>query len=582
MPRKSARRKLFPFRPMAGLAAVSVLAACGGTAVTTGTESAAAAALGAIDTTFDGDGIVTLDAGTQIKGAVVQPDGKVVLAGYSGADIAPTPYAVRLNADGSRDGSFKPQLPGGIALTDVKLRSDGRLVFSGTARKNSAPDGMVALSLQASGAPDTSFSGDGLAVVASGIERSGEANGVAIAPDGKIVLGGVSYDDKTFLPSATIARLTTDGNPDGALGDGALTASGPSQLNAVAVQADGGIVGVGRRTEGQPVLALVTRVTPAGAVDPGFRGSGSFSTQYAGEGGAFSSFNDVAIDGSGRIVATGTSRRAASAQSVTVRLAPNGDADAFGSGGTRTLDASSSDTFAEPTPGGYGVALDGDRIYVGGTFDIGIAQGSATFLDGAGNLDGGFGTGGQMRFGLGDVAVRGTGGVAFGPNGLYVAGTAGGTGAVARIATVATPDAPNPTTPKPKAPSLTKTSLKPSKITKKKKAKLRYRFSTAGVLTLAVEQKTTGRRATSGKAKGTCGKASSKNRKGKRCTFYAKVGSTRNVTVKKAGSGTLTLSRKVTNRTLKNGTYRLVLQALDPTRKAKGTARRITFKVASR
>ena len=63
---------------------------------------------GTPDTTFDGDGTATIDFGTLADAgndALLQPDGKIVVAGYTQAVDSPTAVA-RLNANGSPDTTF--------------------------------------------------------------------------------------------------------------------------------------------------------------------------------------------------------------------------------------------------------------------------------------------------------------------------------------------------------------------------------------------------------------------------------------------------------------------------------------------
>jgi uncharacterized delta-60 repeat protein len=93
---------------------------------------------GSLDTTFDGDGTATIDFGSlddPVGGAVVQPDGKIVVAGYTQADEA---FAVaRLNADGSQDATFgtsgKATVGFGVAAfgNAVALQPNGRIVVAG-------------------------------------------------------------------------------------------------------------------------------------------------------------------------------------------------------------------------------------------------------------------------------------------------------------------------------------------------------------------------------------------------------------------------------------------------------------------
>ena len=95
---------------------------------------------GSPDTTFDGDGTATIDFGSLAdvaNDAVLQPDGKIVVAGYTQADDSP-PAVARLNADGSPDTTFgggagKVTVDFGVATfgNAVALQANGRIVVAG-------------------------------------------------------------------------------------------------------------------------------------------------------------------------------------------------------------------------------------------------------------------------------------------------------------------------------------------------------------------------------------------------------------------------------------------------------------------
>jgi uncharacterized delta-60 repeat protein len=94
---------------------------------------------GSPDATFDGDGTATIDFGSLADAgndAVLQPDGKIVVAGYTQAVNSPTAVA-RLNANGSPDTTFgaagKVTINFGAAMfgNAVALQSNGRIVVAG-------------------------------------------------------------------------------------------------------------------------------------------------------------------------------------------------------------------------------------------------------------------------------------------------------------------------------------------------------------------------------------------------------------------------------------------------------------------
>jgi uncharacterized delta-60 repeat protein len=100
---------------------------------------------GALDPTFDGDGTATIDFGSTsdiAAGVVLQPDGKIVVAGYTQAseDVA----VARLNANGSLDAGFGTA---GKATVDFGVATFGLAVAR-------APNGRIVVAGQKTGADD--------------------------------------------------------------------------------------------------------------------------------------------------------------------------------------------------------------------------------------------------------------------------------------------------------------------------------------------------------------------------------------------------------------------------------------------
>ena len=140
------------------------------------------AAAGAPDPSFCGDGLVTTDFGGADagQGVAIQADGKIVVAGRSGADFA----LARYTAGGALDPSFSGD---GVQTTDfgaddggaaVAIQADGRIVVAGQSGNNFA-----LARYDAAGVLDPSFSGDGrLTTDFSGFDSGKD---VAIGADGR-------------------------------------------------------------------------------------------------------------------------------------------------------------------------------------------------------------------------------------------------------------------------------------------------------------------------------------------------------------------------------------------------------------
>jgi uncharacterized delta-60 repeat protein len=180
---------------------------------------------GALDKTFSGDGKVLTDFGGGDNGStgglVIQPDGKIVVAGYmwNGADYDFAVY--RYKANGSPDNTFgtngKVRIPFGTGRKDIAnalaLQSnDGKIVVSGyTGNASDTNRDFAMVRLNPNGTRDTSFSGDGRVTTNFGGDEIGI--GLDGHQDGRIVLVGQKID-AGGIHFIAIARYKSNGKPD--------------------------------------------------------------------------------------------------------------------------------------------------------------------------------------------------------------------------------------------------------------------------------------------------------------------------------------------------------------------------------
>jgi uncharacterized delta-60 repeat protein len=271
--------------------------------------------------TFGGD-----DA-TAFAGAL-QPDGKLVLAGDAGLQVA----VARLNPNGSLDTTFSGDGrrvfswgPIGRAMA-VHVLANGKILLAGF----SGPEGgnVQVARLHPNGALDSTFGTGGKAA----IDFGGDDFGVAMArqANGRILVAGHSS-----TAGAVITRLRTGGALDPDFdGDGRVTLPGGGRLNAVLVQpADRKIVVAGN--VGGSARMTVTRLNTNGSPDPTFDTDG---TAVIDVGPGADMANDAVLQPDGKIVVAGLTSAVAGDFAV-VRLNGNGSLDmAFGSAGKATVD----------------------------------------------------------------------------------------------------------------------------------------------------------------------------------------------------------------------------------------------------
>lgn len=219
------------------------------------------------DTSFGGDGRVSFnfpDSTELGTGLAVQADGKIVLTGGSGFELA------RLNTDGSFDTSFSTDglevtdLPGvtSESAQDVVALSDGRLLVAGSSKTGEVRKWTIAR-YTAAGALDPSFSGDGVAT--TDFPADGSIIQLAVQADGKIVAGGNAGT------RVALARYLPDGGVDPSFStDGQLSSDAGFGVSGLMLDGSGRIV-TANLAQG---FFSISRFTPGGDADPSFAGDG--------------------------------------------------------------------------------------------------------------------------------------------------------------------------------------------------------------------------------------------------------------------------------------------------------------------
>ncbi len=175
---------------------------------------------GSLDTSFSGDGMLTTAIGASAEvgyNVTVQPDGKILVAGFSHNGVDADFALVRYNTDGtldtsfSADGKLTTDFGSGLDSSyDVTVQTDGKILVSGFSSNGSNYDFAV-VRYNADGSLDTSFSSDGMLTTAIG---SGDDIGqsIALQPDGKILVAGQS--DNGVDKDIALVRYNADGTLD--------------------------------------------------------------------------------------------------------------------------------------------------------------------------------------------------------------------------------------------------------------------------------------------------------------------------------------------------------------------------------
>ncbi len=210
---------------------------------------------GTLDTSFgpSANGYVQLNPvgpSDQPEAVLVQPDGKIIVAGYGTNSTTQSGEMViaRLRPNGTLDG-FEFGSGGIVRLTfgagvfttlmDAVLQPDGKIVLSGSIGNNFA-----VVRLNANGSLDTGFGSGGQSQTASSAGAA-RAYGVAVAPDGKIVAVGSVAEGTGAAQRLVVARFNADGTPDAAFSGGLIETAFTGydeRATDVVVQPDGKVV----------------------------------------------------------------------------------------------------------------------------------------------------------------------------------------------------------------------------------------------------------------------------------------------------------------------------------------------------
>lgn len=212
--------------------------------------------------------------------ALLQPDGKILIAGSLNDDVA----VLRLNTNGSFDQNFGA---GGIMTKDVRrseyyapnyvggmaLQPDGKIVING---QNLMPyeygiDSSFILRLNPEGTTDHGFGANGVVFIAEPAEISrGLASALALQENGKILTAGMRGG--VFA----VARYLANGTLDASFGAGGIVTTqigadpGFDTIFSLALQPDGKLVAAGsvKNSAGSHEAALARFQTASFALRP--------------------------------------------------------------------------------------------------------------------------------------------------------------------------------------------------------------------------------------------------------------------------------------------------------------------------
>lgn len=245
----------------------------------------------------------------------LQSDGKIIVAGSS-ISAGNTDFALmRLDSDGSLDPTFDGSVNGnGKITTDfnlladaalaVAIQPDGKIIAAGFSVNPSGSDFALARYNQ-NGTLDTTF---GIALtgkVTDDLGGNDSARVLALQGDGKIVVGGFAFTGTNS--EFALERYAADGTLDSTFGTGGIVITpigiGNAQIASLALQPDGKIIAAGSASNGLNDDFALVRYDDKGTLDPTFGTGGIVTTDFSG---GNDDANALRIQSDGKIVVAGS------------------------------------------------------------------------------------------------------------------------------------------------------------------------------------------------------------------------------------------------------------------------------------
>ncbi len=245
---------------------------------------------GSLDPDFNFDGTVITPAGSgddEVLSVALQPDGKILAAGYSSNGEDRDFALARFNSDGSIDTDFgiggivvTPVGNGDDEVTDLTLQPDGSIVVTGTTT-GTAGQVVVLGRYLPDGTLDSGFADSGFSF--TGVGNDAQAESVALADNGRIIVSGSYAENGTT--GLMLLGFAEGGQLDTSFGNGGVAVPGGdfavTEGYGSYIEKDGTILVAGSvGEEGQRDAALF-RFTADGRPDTAFEDNGILVTSVS-------------------------------------------------------------------------------------------------------------------------------------------------------------------------------------------------------------------------------------------------------------------------------------------------------------
>jgi uncharacterized delta-60 repeat protein len=263
---------------------------------------------GSLDPALAGDGHVVFDAGgieDQLNAVAIQADGKIVVAGESGAPGNVRAIVTRLSSDGTLDAAFGLQFPDlgaatNVSFNGVSIDGSGRISAGGQALYAATAQDLVIARRLPDGGLDPSMNA-GAGYNRFDVAGSDEFGGALVrGPTGGWYVGAQSYTGASRSFVAGVGQVDASGAMVTAFGTAGFAFADPTaeadRTFGLTRDAQGRLVVVGTADDERDVL--VARFTANGMLDPSFSGDGIALIDRGG----FEEARGVVVLADGRII----------------------------------------------------------------------------------------------------------------------------------------------------------------------------------------------------------------------------------------------------------------------------------------
>ena len=313
---------------------------------------------GSRDMTFGTNGKVSIRFTTRWlipADAVLQPDGKIVVAGSYDDTFSNNFLLARYNTNGTMDASFgsggfmQLDLVHGSTLDEgyaVDVQPDGKIVIGGTAKPPFGSNGSFAMMrVDASGAIDPTFGTNGVVIDTPWVSGNQIIKDLAVLSSGKIMIAG-SIDDSTFQSVFCVGRFNSNGTLDSTFGTNGTVklhfGSSSSEATSLTMLPNGKFLAAGwANLQGTPNKEIcLARFNASGTLDNTFGTGGT--VEIPNSAATYEYANSVKMQPDGKYIVGGVGRASAAFidYGLLLRLTSSGSIDnTFGvNGRTQSAD----------------------------------------------------------------------------------------------------------------------------------------------------------------------------------------------------------------------------------------------------